>query len=122
LFCNDRQSVVSGGVLLYIAQDLAAVPCKVMNGVDLDNSLWCMIPLPNNDKLLVEVLYRAPSSSFENNQWLLSIISNLQERVAFTHLLIMGDFNLPSINWAQLECTGGENSLHGLLIPGCCPG
>jgi len=53
LFCNDRQSGVGGGVLLYISRDLAAVPCKALNDVGFDNSLWCVIPLSGNDKLLV---------------------------------------------------------------------
>jgi len=91
MFRNDRQSGVGGGVLLYIHQDLAAVPCKELNDVGFDNSLWYTISLPNNDELLAGVLYRAPSSSIDNNQRLLSIISNVRETVSFSHLLIMGD-------------------------------
>ena len=115
LFRNDRKSGVGGGVVLYIHKDLAAVPCKVLNDVGFDNSLWYTIPLSNNDKLLVGVLW-APSSSIDNNQRLLSIMSNLHETVSFSHLLIMGDFNLPSINWAELVCSSGESSLASLFL------
>jgi len=58
LFHNDRQSGVGGGVLLYISENLAAVPCKALNDVGFDNSLWYTISLSNNDKLLVGVVYR----------------------------------------------------------------
>ena len=68
LFRNDRQTGVGGGVLLYISENLAAVPCKALNDVGFDDSLWCIIPPSNNDKLLVGVLHR------DNNQWLLSIM------------------------------------------------
>ena len=111
LFRGDRQSGVGSDVLLYITEELAAVPCKVLNDVGFDNSLWYTISLFNNDKLLVGVLYRTPSSSIDNNQSLLSIISNLHETVPFSHLLIMGDFNFPSINWTELVCSSGDNSL-----------
>ena len=94
---------MGGGVLLYISENLAAVPCKALNDVSFDNSLW---PLSTNDKLLVGVLYRAPSSSNDNNQRLLSIISNIREAVSFSHLLIMGDFNLPTIDWTDPVCSG----------------
>jgi len=29
-FCQDHQSGVGGGVVLYIAEDLAAMPCDVL--------------------------------------------------------------------------------------------
>lgn len=77
------QSGVGGGVLLYVYQNLAAVPCKVLNDVGF-NSLWFTVSLLNNDKLLVGIF-----STGLHNQWLLLIINNL---VSFPHLPIMGDF------------------------------
>ena len=38
-------------------------------------------------------------------------MSELYETVNFSHLLIMGDFNFSSINWAGCVCFSGENSL-----------
>ena len=64
-------------------QNLAAVPCKVLNDVGF-NSLWFTVSLLNNDKLLVGIF-----STGLHNQWLLLIINNL---VSFPHLPIMGDF------------------------------
>ena len=107
MFRDDCQSGVGGGVMLYIHEGLPAVPCKVLNNVCFDNSLWYTISLTDNDKLLVGILYRAPSSSIDNNQKLLSIISNLYD-TSFSHLLIMGDLNLTSINWVDLVCSSGE--------------
>ena len=111
LFRNDRILGPGGGVILYIHSDLTAVPCKVLNEVGFENSLWYLISLTLTDKLLVGVVYRSPSSPDGNNQKLLTIISELHESVNFSHLLIMGDFNLPSINWVEYVCYSGENSL-----------
>jgi len=43
MFRNDRQSGVGGGVLLYIHQDLAAVPCKEL---DLITHYGIQFPYP----------------------------------------------------------------------------
>ena len=110
LFRNDRLSGVGGGVVLYVHSSLSATPCKVLSEVGFKNSLWCQITLSSTEILLVGVVYRAPSSSNVNNQKLLSIIGRLHELVNFTHLLIMGDFNFPAINWAESYCPGNDGS------------
>ena len=56
LFCDDHQSGVGGGVMLYIHEGLPAVLRKVLNDVGFDNSLWYTISLSDNDKLLVGAL------------------------------------------------------------------
>ena len=86
--------------------------------MEFANSIWCTIPLSNSDKLLVGVVYRFPSSSQDNDKKLLSIISEVHECVDFSHLLIMGDFNFPSINWAKSVCLSGETLQ--LFCFGCC--
>ena len=85
--------------MLYIHSSLSAVPCRVLSDIGFENSLWYLIKFSSTEVLLVGVVYRAPSSSNINNQKLLSIFSRLHELVEFTHLLIMGDFNFPTINW-----------------------
>ena len=73
--------------------------------------MWYLVTLSSTEVLLVGVVYRAPSSSNINNQKLLSIIGRLYELVNyFTHLLIMGDFNFPTINWAESYCAGSDSS------------
>ena len=97
--------------MLYIHEELPAVPCRVLNDVGFDNSLWYTISLTNNDKLLVGVLYRAPLHP-------LTMIKNcFQSLVTFTKH-IMGDFNFPSINWVDLVCSSGKgkHSLASLFL------
>jgi len=77
LFRNDRVCGVGGGVMLYARSDHSAIPCSTLNDVGFDNSTWCILPLSNNDKLLIGVVYLSPSSPLENNHKLLSIINNL---------------------------------------------
>ena len=67
LFCNDRLTGPGGGVMLYVYSELSAVPCKVLNKVGFENSLWYLISLSTTDNLLVGVVYRSPSSLDGNN-------------------------------------------------------
>ncbi len=56
--------------------------------------------LTGSDKLLIGCVYRSPNSDEENTQ----ALNDLFEEIAalgnkFTHILIMGDFNYPGIDW-----------------------
>jgi len=48
--------------------------CEKLMDSTVDDSLWCMITLPDSSKLLIGVTYRSPSSS---NRKLIDVISNL---------------------------------------------
>jgi len=113
---NDRITDVGGGVALYVHSRLSAVPLSTLNKVGFANSMWCTISLSDSDKLLVGVVYRAPSLSQDNNQKLLSILREVHNTVNFSHLLIMGDFNFPSIDWSECVCLSSENSSAFLFL------
>ena len=40
LFCNYCLMGIRGGVMLYILSQFLAIPCKALNEVGFDNSLW----------------------------------------------------------------------------------
>ena len=50
-------------------------------------------------KAVIGVVYRSPNSSATNNGKLLNCIHELSHR----HLVIMGDFNYPNIDWENLH-------------------
>ena len=70
-----------------------------------------MTILPNNSKLLIGVLYyRSPSSNEVNDSKLVDIFSNLWNIQNSSHLLIMGDFNVPNIDWQYCMCLHNNSS------------
>ena len=86
---------------MYIHDSLQSVSCTPLNdlGIEsIDEAVWCTIHLRNNDKMLVGVVYRPPNSNSENNSKIINLISKLSEYVGYSHCLLLGDFNLPSIN------------------------
>lgn len=62
--------------------------------------IFVKVKLNNQDNLLVGLIYRSPSGSgeSENNTNLLKLINEATGR-KFSHLLMMGDFNLSTIDW-----------------------
>jgi ribosome biogenesis protein Nip4 len=83
------------GVVLYINDSLSSSEIESTDNVP---AVWCEVVLKDNDRLLIGVVYRSPSASAELNK---SIIEMLTAKVSrnSSHLLLMGDFNLPGINW-----------------------
>ena len=93
----------SRGVVIYTRSELKAVEINIEH--EFSEYVCIKINLKENDKLLVACFYRSPSSDDENyellNNFLLQI-SKLEEE-SFSHILITGDFNFPSINWEKVE-------------------
>ena len=108
LYRFDRLNSVGGGVLLYVHESLPTVMCDKFMESSVDDSLWCIVSLPDSSQLLVGVIYRSPSSNEDNNSKLIDVISNLWCYKECSHVLLMGDFNVPNINWQ--ECICSQNS------------
>ena len=62
------------------------------------DSIWVKIHLNNNDNLIIGCVYRSPNSSPENNDNFLALLAHVADTDP-SHLLILGDVNLPDINW-----------------------
>ena len=64
-------------------------------------SVWCSINLQNEDKLLIDAIYRSPNSHSDNNEKLNKLMKKAAQRT-YSHILIGGDFNYKDINWSDL--------------------
>ena len=71
-------------------------------------SVWCKIQLQNHDSLILSCLYRSPNSNDDNNQALEDLLKNISNRRE-SHKLLLGDFNMPEINWESNTTTVGED-------------
>ena len=98
------------GVILYVSQSLAVSEVSLFE--DYEESIWAEVILQNNDRLLVGVVYRSNSGGQENNLKLFEIFKSLP-CLSYTHVLIMGDFNMPGVNWGTFS---GMNHLDEVFI------
>ena len=109
-FCKDRESRIGDGVLLYIHIRLPAKPVHSLNNLNIEDSVWCLVTMNNTDKVLVGVVYRTPSSSPDNDCRMLTALNDLQHYQPHSHFLLLGDFNLPNIDWVNNTVTGGNST------------
>ena len=111
LFRVDRKDdIAGGGVLLYVHNSLDAFQCNIINDIEVSDTMWCQVKLNNNDKLLVGLCYRSTSSSAVNNHKMFEQLRAIVEVRGITHLLIMGDFNFPEIDWNNYSVSSGPSS------------
>ena len=111
MYRNDRKGRKGSGTILYIKKNLGQRRCwpmtKHANREDYDSSVWCWISPSKGTKILVGSIYRSTSSTVENDRQLLEMIEKANEIAGDNRLLIMGDFNVPKIDWINNDVQTG---------------
>ncbi len=64
---------------------------------------------------MVGLIYRSDSGTEENNRNLRSLIAEAASK-GFSHLLIMGDFNYPTIDWYSWKTRGDNTATDEYLL------
>ena len=57
----------------------------------------------NGKKTLVGSIYRSTSSTPENNRRMLVELARANEIARDNRILILGDFNVPKVNWVDMD-------------------
>ncbi|KAL8609449.1 hypothetical protein ACOMHN_037971 [Nucella lapillus] len=88
------------GICLLIQKDLKPVVCDRVDTSAFREALFVECTTAGNSSLLVGLIYRSPSSNHENTSELNALLGKATE-AATQDLLLIGDFNFPSIDWKQ---------------------
>ena len=78
--------------------NLNAIENKILNDSSFEEATFCSFISDEGEKVLVGCIYRSPNSSEENFNNLIKLFDD-DEISKFDKLLLMGDFNLPNVNW-----------------------
>ena len=96
------------GISIYLRDNLHAIKVE-FPGTSFCEQLWLNISLKGNDMLYAGCIYRSPSGdshqSVNDLSHLLQTVSTLNP----SHLLIVGDSNLPQIDWINNLCRTPES-------------
>ena len=96
------------GVGIYIHEDVSATEVT-FPGTQFQEQVWIGIKLQGNDILYAGCIYRSPSSDPHKS---INELCELLRTVSSTkpsHLLLVGDFNLPQIDWKLNLCKTPES-------------
>ena len=91
---------------------MRSVTCEPLAHLEIEEAVWCLATLRNQNRLLIGTIYRSPTSSHANDRKLneaLSSIGNFCD--CSEHLIIIiGHLNAPTIDWSNLSCLNGGSS------------
>lgn len=98
IFSKNIDEERGRGLLLYVDKALKAKEVKLR--ACFEENLFIRIELTDSDSLVVCLFYRSPTSvaPIEQLRDTLCEITNMN----FSHVLVMGDFNFPNINWDNM--------------------
>ena len=115
MYRSDRTGQRGGGTLLYISTQLGQREClplkRSVNGISFDSSVWCWVTPTRGKKILVGCVYRSTSSLGVNNDKLNNLLKFACEIAGENRLLILGDFNVPNIDWTNRILLPGARRL-----------
>ena len=95
--CINIDDESGRGVILYTAAWLKASPYTP--GHPCQESTWVKIKLKDKDNVIIGCIYRSPSSTTTNDEDICQQIKTVCTNNEASHVLILGDFNFPDINW-----------------------
>ena len=98
--CFENVNCAKRGVCIYTHESLGATECREMTGTNGDECVWCEAKLIKNDKLLISCIYRSPDSNVTNDAKMNDTLKKANN-LGFSHVLLFGDLNHPSLNWRE---------------------
>ena len=101
------------GVVLYIQKKFCASSVTITT--NFEEVVLCKFSLKNKDNLLVACIYRSPNSPRESFVELKTLFSKIRD-LKYSHILLMGDFNIEEINWVDMSTTVGEDHIAYLFL------
>lgn len=104
-FCvvrGDRKYGRGGGVALFLKTN---IKFSVIQGPPQIESVWCKLNV-ENISLVVGVVYRPPGSPIDQLHALCDFM--YEHNLSSSNLILMGDFNLPGIQWSSFSLSGSD--------------
>jgi len=92
----------AGGVFICIRKSLNVTQMPELNtNAEL---IWSKVALPNKNPIYLCSYYHPPDTSIDSVLQLKDSPSRLTNNLTkFLHIVMMGDFNLPSITWSDIS-------------------
>ena len=112
MYRHDRTNDTAtkgGGALMYVKDSLKSQMLPSLTNSGLQDSVWVHVS-SQKCNLIVGVCYRITASTSENNEKLLQLLDQAVESAGNVHIMILGDFNYPTINYDNLTVNPGDKS------------
>jgi endonuclease/exonuclease/phosphatase family metal-dependent hydrolase len=105
--CFNNLTRGGRGVALYVKENINATGVDDLNDHAFEDCVWCKIRLETQKVALIGCVYRSPNSDDGKNEDMTDLLG-LASRTRKDHVLVMGDFNFPTIDWTNNSCPHRE--------------
>uniref|UniRef100_A0A0X3PTK8 Reverse transcriptase domain-containing protein n=1 Tax=Schistocephalus solidus TaxID=70667 RepID=A0A0X3PTK8_SCHSO len=110
----DRNGRRGGGIAMFIREGIDFIPDGPSpSRISSCEILCCKLKVPNQPDLHIAVVYRPPGQRMDTDE---ALIAEVKQICRSKHLLILGDFNAPDIDWVSMYCSRSENSFEQKLL------
>ena len=102
-----------GGVAILVRTDLVSndVYVDLLNKHRAEEGVWCEVALRLGKKIILGSVYRAPSSTHDNNKQICELMRSGERLSGDSQIVVCGDFNFGSVLWEENRVdTGGYNA------------
>ena len=100
----DDQEDSNRGIVIYVKEELSHQVGNIYFKTDFNEQVWISIKLKKSDELIFGCLYRSPKLNTDNHSSLLKLIEEANQKNS-SHMVLVGDFNYPGIDWNNLTAT-----------------
>ena len=107
MYRSDRIRKKGGGTILYVRKEVEQRVCRALSSNECESSAWCWVVEKGGKKILVGSVYRSPNSSRQNDENLLKQLLHANEIAGDNRVLLLGDFNVPGVDWADMDVRRG---------------
>ena len=113
--CLDSQN--GRGVCLYIKDSIHYTRCPEYENIFLP-SVFCKVVLSKEKTFLIGVVYRSPNLTDEASKDLIKQLKyvNSMSKKSGDKFVLLGDFNLPDIDWSEGTCNKSIESIASLFL------
>lgn len=89
------------GVMICVSNHIKAQKLEELTNNKHEEQVWCILKIQNGPDLLIGCMYHSPNSTQENFDTMLNHINEVCKDHNRAHIVIMGDFNRPDIDWVN---------------------
>ena len=108
------QNNTGRGVVIFYKETLTVtdIHCTV------PSAIFCKIKTNNKGHFTFGLVYRSPNNTQDEDENLVSYLHFLLEKVdpVKEKFVLLGDFNLPNIDWDQETCSNNENHINSKFL------
>ena len=106
MYCINVSTVNRRGIIVYV--DSALSSCVLEVDEEFTEFLFVKVKGVKGNSITIGTFYRSPNSSLENDVKLVKLFDSLKSIIP-GNLLLLGDFNLPNINWTTNTVDNNSN-------------